>query len=747
MHTTWECSSRERPKWAGEHRAQCQRQKACSASVTAALWSSRHQLVRGSLAELAAGYSSQMALQSRIVVGSPPRSVQEAQEELDSLVMTWAHDIETGQPVYVMELGPERNGSKCGCECRSCGHPLKAANAGKEEGTYIQKPHFKHRTGVVKDSCLVLVARAAALRLLVEEGMIDLPSRTQTISWRGLSGNEYQGTASVQQHRRRVANFRFQDRTSAVLTLDDGRELIVQLTGTNIQAESQSEQGGEGRATVFIDINDPRLAGMSPDELRTRLKLLPEPLCWHSHWSDATLEQEAAAAAMLRAQERLDWPDGMTEEDLAAVPPELRRETLLHLTVKQILATTGSLRVPTLAIQEVAGAGSTRATAEAVLIKQQSLVMSNARLENRLGRIIPDVCVDAVDEAGNNLGLLCIEVTVTNGFDPARIARVTRANQLTLEIDLSEAFGRISRKELADLIIDRLDGKRWLHHPDRLRQQEQLRAAAVAASDAKAKELAQAQQQESEAAAAFRASRETASERTGVVAQQPDLPTPEQDRVRCRIKLKAAQSGWKPTEDLLDGLLSLRHGTGIGHHRGLTAGQVAHKLRCTIDTHLHCLVLIALNAYGSGPGEADRTVVDEWAAMTREKVRAKDHMWLPPAGALPLLKEMFPELSAAVDKMMAFIRKAPLGLRWTSGEPPASRLRRAEAMRRNLYEDGAFRHYALRIDYDRVMAEALSARSREESLDALLTYWSKQYALGDDLKPIINVLREAGLIA
>ena len=46
-----------------------------------------------------------MDLQSRTVFGSPPRSVQEAQEALDSLVMTWAHDIETGQPVYVMELG------------------------------------------------------------------------------------------------------------------------------------------------------------------------------------------------------------------------------------------------------------------------------------------------------------------------------------------------------------------------------------------------------------------------------------------------------------------------------------------------------------------------------------------------------------------------------------------------------------------------------------------------------------------
>lgn len=686
-----------------------------------------------------------MNLQSRTIVGSQRNSEREAQGVLDNLVMTWAHDIETGQPVYIMELGPERNGSKCACECGSCGHPLKAANAGKAEGTYIQKPHFKHQAGVVKDSCLVLAARAAALRLLVEDGMIDLPSRNRTTSWQGLSGAEYQGTAAIQAQRRKVANFQFRDRTSAVLTLDDGRQVVVKLTGTNIQTEQSSGTTADRCASIFIDINDPRLAGMSPDELRSRLRLLPEPLCWHSHWEDSTLAGEATAAAMLLAQEMLDWPDGISEEDLEAVPPELRRETLLHLTVKQILAASGQVRVPMLAIQEVAGTGSTRATAEAVLVKQQSLVLSNSRLEHRLGNIIPDVCADAVDAEGNSLGLLCIEVTVTNGFDPARLARVSRANLLTLEIDLSEAYGRISRSELAKLVLDGLAGKRWLHHPDRMRRQEELRAAAVAASEAKDKDLETASRVEREAATS-RASREPASQRPTAIEPPHDLPSPEEDRVRCRIKLKTRESGWAPSEDLLDGLLSLRHHTGVGHHKGLTAGQVAHKLRCTIDTHLHCLVLIALNAFGADYGEADRTVVDMWAATTREKVRAKEPMWLPPTGALPLLKELFPELSGAVDKMIEYIRKPQLGIRWTSGDPPASRLQRAEAMRRNLYEDGAFRHYAPRIDYDRVMAEARSARARQESLDALLAQWSKQYALGDDLKPITNVLREAGLV-
>jgi len=47
---------------------------------------------------------------------------------------------------------------------QSCGEPLTAVNAGKEEHKYKRRPHFRHPTGVSKDSCAVLAARAAALR-------------------------------------------------------------------------------------------------------------------------------------------------------------------------------------------------------------------------------------------------------------------------------------------------------------------------------------------------------------------------------------------------------------------------------------------------------------------------------------------------------------------------------------------------------------------------------------------------------
>lgn len=670
-----------------------------------------------------------MDLRSRTVFGMPPP---DAQEALDSLVMTWAHDRETGRPVYIMELGSQRNGNNCRCTCPSCGHDLTAVNAGKAEGTYVRRPHFRHRTGVVKDLCLVLTARSAALRLLAEEGMIDLPSRTRTTTWHGLSGAEYQGFAQTPAEQRALTRVQFRDSTSAVLTLDDGRQVVVYLTGTNIPTAMPTDGHEECRATIFIAIDDPRVAGLSPSELRARLRIEPELLCWRTHWDDGSLEQQATSRAMARAQEMLDWPETSNSEDLEAIPTELRRETLLHYTVKQILAESGRLQVPELKVEMAAGSGYDRAVASAVLMSKQAVNLRNPRLEHRLGNVIPDVCADALGADGNDLGLLCIEVTVTNEIGGERLERVRRENHLTLEIDLRESFGRVTRAELAALVTDKVDGKRWLNHPNLSLVQDQLRASALAASE----EMAQRRRQQGGA------SHEEA--RNGSSSPNERLPPPYDDLERVRAA--ARDLDWIPTDDLLDGLVSLRHGIGLGRHDGRTAAEVALKLRHSMDSSLHCLVLIALGTFGHGAGGTDFAGTEHWAALTRQKMRARDSKWLPPAGALEFLKEFFPELAPAVDKMIRFIGGPRMQVNWTTGAISAARIERADALRRNLYRNGAYRYFAPRINYDRVIAEAREARSRNADLGQLLTKWSKQYALGEDLKPIIDVLREAGLV-
>jgi hypothetical protein len=109
-----------------------------------------------------------------------------ARQTLADLVMAWARDTETGEPRYILELDAGHRGARCGCECPSCGKPLTAVNAAKTE--FLRRPHFRHPEGAQRDECLVLAARAAALRQLHEEGWLDLPRRRMSARVAGLSG-------------------------------------------------------------------------------------------------------------------------------------------------------------------------------------------------------------------------------------------------------------------------------------------------------------------------------------------------------------------------------------------------------------------------------------------------------------------------------------------------------------------------------------------------------------------------------
>lgn len=682
-----------------------------------------------------------MDLRSRTVIGAAPRSVDEATAALDSLVMTWAHDTVAGQPVYIGELDESRNGNACFCECASCGHPLRATNAGKAEGTYVQRPHFKHQAGVVRNDCLVLTARAAALRLLIDEGVLDMPARTYASKWQGLSGKEYEGSATTPARRLALVGARFRDRTSAILELADGRRVLVTLTGTNVVDEPAADGDEPLRATIFIDINDPSLAGADTEQIRSRLKLLPGALCWQAHWDDDALAAEAAHEAKALAAGMLDWPGAEAEFDLEAIPAELRRETLLHLTVKQILASAACIHVPCLVVEATAGEGSFRATATSELLAQQVLTLRNVRLEQRFRHVIPDVCAECVSADGIELGLLFIEVTVTHGFDTERLDRVREADRLTLEIDLREVFGRVSIGELTEQVIDGLTVKRWLHHPALLATRDKLQGMVQQASD--------------ERAAAARASFKSPKP-LGDLGQDGHLdlnarrPTPNgaagKDLLRCHEYVQKGRfAGWLPDTDLLDGLVSLRHRVGLGAHDGLSASQVAHKLRCTTDTRLHAVILIAVRHYGVPGSGTDDEVLSHWASEGRARIKERDPMWIPHMGALQLLSELFPELERSAAKLVHVLHPSSGSVQWTTGPAPVDRGPRIEAMRK-FYRDGAYRLYAPRIDYDRVLAEARDARRNDESLHLKLAAWANDFSLHGDLKPILAVLREAGLV-
>lgn len=372
------------------------------------------------------------------------------------LLMAWARERKTGAPRYILELDENHRGAHCDCECVSCGGALIAVNAARE--TYLRRPHFRHTTGTEKNSCLVLAARAALLATLESTGYLDLPSRRRTARITGLSGSFYDAWLDAPAERVHIASCSFSDEAAAIVTLDDDRELRVVLVGGHAGGTDDAPH-----AAIEVLVDDPTLAAMSPEELRHRTRLLVSTAHWCAHWQDKVLLDAAMDQARARATDAFDLVDGETGLPDAVTPQEIR-ETLLHRKAKEILEREMRLMVPQMILTERSPHWP-RKTITCKVRDAQALELMSVALEQRTGRIIPDVTAATEPAPGWPAETLLIEITVTNGMDAARLARIYEADLPTLEIDLSRLGGKVAMAEFTRLIIEEVAGKRWLHHP------------------------------------------------------------------------------------------------------------------------------------------------------------------------------------------------------------------------------------------------------------------------------------------
>lgn len=392
--------------------------------------------------------------------------------ETPELTLAWARDALTGQPRYILELSPRQNGRACGCECPACGSDLIAVNAGKLE--FRRRPHFRHPAGSLRQSCEIVAARLAALRALQDLGEFELPGRRMAGNFRGLT-QTFHVWIDGPRERVRLRSVDFRDRARAVLTLDDGRELVVELVGTAVRSEmglepieAKASELGEQRATIVIAIDDPAVAALDPQALRQRLRLLDDAVCWRRHWDDAELAALAEQQARQTADEALDV---LSDEDLREIgegiddqtPPEVRRESRLHLEVKRILERSGWLNAPGHTVVEELAYGKPVPLRHEWAMPAQRLTLSEVKLERAVGRIVPDVICTATNEQGEKLAPLLIEVTVTNAIDASRLERIRAVGNAALEIDLSLATGKVDRAGLEQLVLEETAIKRWLY--------------------------------------------------------------------------------------------------------------------------------------------------------------------------------------------------------------------------------------------------------------------------------------------
>jgi hypothetical protein len=620
-----------------------------------------------------------------------------ARQTLADLVMAWARDTETGEPRYILELDANHRGAKCGCECPSCGKPLTAVNAAKTE--FLRRPHFRHPEGAQRDECLVLAARAAALRQLQEEGWLDLPRRRMSARVAGLSGEFHEAWVEEAPARIRISQVDYRDRATAVITLDDGRQLRVELTGTP-GSPDQLKPSGQPVPTIYLAIDDPQLAALAPEELRRRARLQPNELCWHAHWNDAQLLAQAEAAARARAHFYFDdVPDGLDLPE--GMDPALRRETVLHHEVKRILEEVGRLTVPEIAVEvEVPGLGGQTLHGRWVE-EEEVLRLECVQLETRYGRLVPDITCESFDSDGQARHLpLLVEVTVTNHVDEERMGRIRATGEATLEIDLSLAGGRVNRDELRRLVVDEVATKRWLYHPDLEWQRSALLGRL-------AKQVAD-EQAEREAHAKWLAERraqvlatpvfEVGAEYLDAVIRMLDVGAAGGDpgAVRATRELvadaadKLAMHGYPEAGDenligsggILTRVLSIMLGRPVGYRYDNLMG-VLNAIRQTSGPQLSTLTIyfIAARAYPPQLSAEQQAWFDGWADEVRQSIKASETTYLRDPVFDRLLSLLFPEMAAGLAKPFGKL-KPGTGVRWDQERgmfvrPPLPERRRA----------------------------------------------------------------------
>ncbi|MDZ4187366.1 MAG: hypothetical protein U1D25_04535 [Hydrogenophaga sp.] len=424
--------------------------------------------------------------------------------DANTVPLTWANDARTGEPRYIHDH--EVIDGNAECQCPACDLSLTPVLAGQP----LRKnptAHFRHPKGAQKDDCTIVAARLAAIRHLQDRGFIDLPRRRMSANAIGFSGQGYEGWAEKPAERVSIISAVLHDHATALLTLDDGREFLVDLTGERVAGSD-----GQGRAIVTLFLSDPAIAMMSPDEIRARLRLLPD-IRWCAHWDDMALQSAANVQAQQLAREAMDaWEDLEEAQFRQQLPPglepsvaqQLRRETLLHSEVKRILAHASQIATPSLVVKvtrnapdEFSGEWEGNTLRIEWCTASTMLSLGKIQLEQHKGNIVPDVICSLsepqpfifgvtetwLDDAYEELvedthssqrwpRTLLIEVTVTHGIDQEKLRRIQELNMPTLEIDIGSLGGRVTREGLRYLVVDKTIGKRWLHHPAlRLRRQ------------------------------------------------------------------------------------------------------------------------------------------------------------------------------------------------------------------------------------------------------------------------------------
>ena len=380
--------------------------------------------------------------------------------------MRWARFTATSEMMYVGWLKANQNGNACGCKCSACGEDLQAVNTGKDASHFLKANSrgmfFRHPSGHQRKDCSFLVAKLAALRLLMERDEIDLPPPRRAQKHQGASGAIYAGNAIGRDFCGRITNKVWVDNQSARITVD-GRTVLVQLQA---RPDFSSDTALDG--VIIIRVDDPIVASWEPSQILQALKIDSGFACWEKHWDDDELDAEAQRIAIAAADEAMDYLpaelgtlDGLTNFQ--------KSESILHAKVKDILLRAGRLRVPSCE-QEVTWVmhdGSIRR--RDVYIPSEYLSLSQVRLEYPMPGMVPDViCIAQSSRNPSKSFELLIEVAVTHRVGAAKKALIIAQSVGCVEIDPTQMGShqrRMTVDQLQAAVINNVQGKSWIFNP------------------------------------------------------------------------------------------------------------------------------------------------------------------------------------------------------------------------------------------------------------------------------------------
>lgn len=380
--------------------------------------------------------------------------------------MRWAELKASGAATYVGWLLADQNGNACGCKCPACGEDLQAVNAGKDASHFL-KPNtrgmfFRHPSGHQRTDCSFLIAKLAALHLLMERNEVDLPPPRRPGVHQGASGTTYTEDAIGQSWTGRITDKVWLDSQTATITVD-GRTVLVQLQAS---PKLLSEVAVDGVITIRVD--NPEVASWDPADILQALQLNSGFTCWEKHWDDAALSAEALRKAEAAAEQAMD-----------RIPPELgdlegfsnlqKSETVLHAKVKEILSKAGRLRVPRCEREVSRWMHDGSHKSLPAYIESQNLTLTEVRLEAPLQGLVPDVMCTARSSRNPSESFpLLIEVAVTHRVEPAKRALIVSRDLACVEIDLTLLTmeqRRITVDQLQSAVIDNVECKSWVFNP------------------------------------------------------------------------------------------------------------------------------------------------------------------------------------------------------------------------------------------------------------------------------------------